>query len=248
MAKKLKAVVVIPARYDSTRFPGKPLADINGKPMIMHVYRNAKKAKELDDVVIATDDDRISEVLANFGVEHYMTSKDHQSGTDRIAEVVEFWDSYGIIVNIQGDEPLIRPEMLDDLIRVIKKDETIQVATLGTSLKIAEDLFNHNVVKIYYDVKGYAMKFFRRGREIVAIKNRDINWTWGLCKHIGIYAYRRDFLLKFVKLPKSMGEMRESLEQLRILDNGYKIKVVRTEFDTISVDTPEDLERVKECI
>lgn len=235
-----RAVGIIPARYNSVRFPGKPLADINGKPMIQHVYKRAKQAKLLDVVVVATDDRRIEKAVIDFGGECYMTSKEHQSGTDRIVEVVKYWDSFDIVLNIQGDEPLIRPEMLDSLVRAMKEDDKLQVATLGTSLK-DQDIINWNVVKVFVDKDNFAVKFWRNEIWLLA---RD--WIATVYKHIGIYSYRRDFLLKFDKLPKSEREHTESLEQWRILDSNYKIKVVKTEFDTISVDTPEDLEKVEQ--
>lgn len=224
----MKVIGIIPARYSSKRFPGKLLADLNGKSVIQHTYEKAKLAKELDLLFVATNDEKIRKEVLKFG-KIYRTNK-CKSGTDRTAAAVRNLDC-DIVINIQGDEPLLHPSMIDNLVKVMKEDKSLQVATIITAIKSIEEINNPNVVKVLIDDCDYAMTF---SRDICAIY-----------KHIGIYAYRKDFLLKLTKMPKSINEEYKSLEQMRILDNGYRIKCVETKYDTISVDTIEDLERIK---
>ncbi|MFB3894983.1 MAG: 3-deoxy-manno-octulosonate cytidylyltransferase [bacterium] len=245
----MKILGVIPARYAATRFPGKPLADICGKPMVLHVYDRAKRAKLLTELYVATEDERIVRVVEQAGGKAIMTSASHQSGSDRLGEVAGKIDA-DIIVNIQGDEPLLEPEMLDEMVRPLIDDKTILMGTLKKRISNPEDLQNPNIVKVVCDKNGFAIYFSRslipypksgwKDASIHGLAEGDL----AIYKHLGLYAYQKEFLMKFTQLPVSPIEKIEGLEQLRALDNGYKIKVVETKFDTIAVDTPEDLERV----
>jgi len=230
--EKTRVVGIIPARYGSTRFPGKLLADLNGKPVIQHVYERAQKAKMLNSLMVATDSQEIAQVIIGFGGNVLWTKK-HDTGTERVAEAVDA--DADIIVNIQGDEPFIRPEVIDDLVKTLLLHVDEQVASVGGSITDPKDLTDKNVVKVDIDEEGYAVGFSRSAR-------------YKQYKHIGIYAYRREFLEKFINMPKSPNEIKVSLEQLRILDNGYKIKMVITEHDTISIDTPEDLAKARKYL
>ena len=236
---------VIPARFGSTRFEGKVLADILGKPMIQHVWERAKECKMLDGVIVACDDERIKKACEEFGAEAVMTSKAHASGSDRIIEAVKNLETE-IVVNIQGDEPLVEPSMIDDLVRTLIEDKTCEMATLIKSIEKEEEINDPNVVKVTVDTKGYALYFSRAAipfnREKVS--HKKISYY----KHFGLYAYRKNFLMKFKDLPASRLEAVERLEQLRVLEAGYKIKTVETSFDTIAVDTKEDLKRVEDCL
>lgn len=238
----MKSIGVIPARYGSTRFEGKPLKNILGKPMIEWVYRRALKAK-LDKVVVATDDIRIYDVVVNFGGEAVMTSANHQTGTDRIAEVAEKYKDYEIIINIQGDEPLIRSEMIDSLIKPFIEDENIVMGTLKHKITDEEEVFNPNVVKVICDKEDFALYFSRSPIPYKRIDNKIMYY-----RHIGIYAYRRNFLEKYTEMVQTPLEKTESLEQLRVLENGYKIKVIETEFEVKGVDTKEDLINIEKYI
>ncbi len=238
----MKATVIIPARYGSTRLAAKPLADLCGKPMIQHVYEQAVKASLVENVTIATDDQRIVDAVKSFGGRVVMTAGHHQTGTDRISEVANR-GSAQFIVNLQGDLPLLVPEMLDELIDQFVKDDAV-MGTLKQEITSAEELYNPNVVKVVTDVKGYALYFSRLPIPYV----RDVKMTGKHYKHYGVYIYRRDFLKTFTQLPPSSLEQMEKLEQLRALENGYRIKVVETRHDSIEVDTPEDLERVKSIL
>jgi len=260
----MTAIVIIPARYDSTRFPGKPLAPLNGKPLIRHVYENSKKSKLAKDVIVATDSTPIFKAVAGFGGRAVMTSDKHTSGTDRIAEAVASLD-YDIIVNVQGDEPLIRPEMIDDVIRLLD-DKKASIGTLMKKIKNPEEIFDPNVVKVVCDKEGFAMYFSRAPIPFDRDKWKDLlgirDWGLGISKktkpqapstssffkHLGIYSYRRDALLSFAKMEPVELEQTEKLEQLRALVNGLRIKVKETSFETIGVDTPQDLERVKKWL
>jgi 3-deoxy-manno-octulosonate cytidylyltransferase (CMP-KDO synthetase) len=222
---------IIPARYRSQRFPGKPLALILGKPMIQWVYERAQKSNYLQKLIIATDDDRIYEACQEFGADVRMTSPSHVSGTERVAEVAESLSS-PYIINIQGDEPLIRPEMLDDLISAMKEDE-IPMVTLATRVINLALLEDQNIVKVVTDRKGLALYF---SRSPLPFQSSDYFF-----RHIGIYGYTKDFLLEMCQWPPSRLEQEEKLEQLRVLENGYNIKVVFTHFSTLSVDTPQDI-------
>lgn len=240
----MEVLGIIPARYDSTRFKGKVLADLFGKPLIQHVYERAKRAVRLDDLVVAADDQRVVEAVNNFGGKVILTSKEYISGTDRLREVASLIDSK-IIINIQGDEPLIHNSMIDSLAQCLLSDPSIPMATLIKKIDNEEELNNPNVVKVVIDRLGYALYFSRRTipylREPLGKKSEVVFY-----KHIGIYGYTRDFLFTFNNMPPSPLEKAEKLEQLRALEHGYKIKTIETTFDTIGVDTPEDLEKVKE--
>lgn len=249
----MKILGVIPARYGATRFPGKPLADICGKPMVLHVYDRAKRAKSLTDLIVATEDDRILKVVEQAGGKAIMTSAEHQSGSDRLGEVAQKIEA-DIIVNIQGDEPLLEPKMIDEMVEPLINDKMILMGTLKKRIVNPEDMQNPNIVKVVCDKFGFALYF---SRSLIPYpktgwKDASIHGLAGselaFYKHLGLYAYQKEFLLQFTKLPVSPIEKIEGLEQLRALDNGYKIKVVETKFDTIAVDTPEDLERVKQVI
>jgi len=233
---------VIPARYKSKRFPGKVLADISGKPMIQHVYERSKKSKLLNDVIVATDDTRIKRAVEKFNGNVVMTSKKHKSGSDRIAEVAKKLNA-DIIVNIQGDEPLINPKMIDQVVTPLLHDSNIYMSTLIRKITDPKDIKNPNIVKVVVDKNNFALYFSRS-----MIPYQDVSESSGAYKHIGIYAYRKDFLLKFSKMKQSKLEKIEKLEQLRVLENGYKIKVVETNYNTISVDTPKDIKKVERTI
>jgi len=235
----MKVIGVIPARFHSTRFAGKVLADLGGKPVVQHVWENSKKSKMLDDLVIAADDERIIREAEYFNAKAVYTSPDQPSGTDRLAEVVNPMD-VEIVINIQGDEPMVRPEMIDELARAILEEKDIKMATLARKIEEPDEIKDPNVVKVVLDRNGYALYFSRS-----VIPYRRFETPQVYYKHLGLYAYTKDFLFEFVNLPKSQLEMTEGLEQLRVLENGYRIKVVETRFDTVGIDTPEDLERAK---
>ena len=235
----MKAICVIPARYSSTRLPGKPLKLIAGVPMICRVYDRAAKAKLIAKVIVATDDERILKAVKEYGGEAMMTRADHPTGTDRLAEVASAFDDVDLIINVQGDEPLIEPSLIDDLISLFNVDTDLQMATVSTELKEEAEINNPNNVKVISDLNGYALYF---SRSIIPYP-RNVGKS-KVYKHIGIYAYRRDFLLKYAKMSPTPLEQSESLEQLRALENGYKIKVLKSDNQFIGVDTEEDLELV----
>ncbi len=239
---KQNILCIIPARYSSTRLPGKPLADIAGKPMIWHVYQRCIKANNIDKVLVATDDARVFSAVEKFSGNACMTSTHHKSGTDRLAEVAQMQPKFDIIVNVQGDEPLIDFNLIDDLVDSLKNDDTAVMATAKTVLK--EDEYDEpSVVKVLTDANDNALYFSRSLIPYPRNKEEFVAY-----KHIGIYAYKRDFLLKFASMPQSTLEKTESLEQLRALENGYKIKVITTNAICIGVDTKEDLQKVNEII
>ncbi|MBE9531853.1 MAG: 3-deoxy-manno-octulosonate cytidylyltransferase [Proteobacteria bacterium] len=233
----------IPARFASKRLPGKPLADIGGRPMIQWVYERASKAALADKVTVATDDERIYEVVKGFGGSVVMTGE-HSSGTGRVAEAVLITKSKAdIIVNVQGDEPLIEPATIDAAIRPMLDDSTLQVATLKTPLTDADELNDPNAVKVVTDKEGFAL-YFSRSR--IPYSNTDDNFKAAApFKHIGLYVYRAGFLKTFSALDSTPLELSEGLEQLRVLENGYRIKVIETATNPISIDTEEDLLRVR---
>jgi len=244
----VKAIGVIPARWGSTRFEGKVLADLMGKPVIQHVWENAKKAKTLDDLVVACDDERIMKVVQEFGGKAVYTSVDQPSGTDRLAEVLNPMD-VKIAVNIQGDEPLVKPIMIDNLVMALEDEKNAQMATMVKKIEDDSELTNSNVVKVVFDKNGYAIYFSRYAIPYNRTSTPDKDEKRPVYyKHIGMYAFTKDFLFTFRNLPKSALENAEKLEQLRVLEYGYKIKVVETKFDTVGVDTHEDLLRVKEIM
>lgn len=237
----MKVLCVIPARYASTRLPGKPLSMIAGKPMIQRVYERASLAELPDEVVVATDDVRVKKAVEAFGGKAVMTSPEHPSGTDRLAEVALGYPDIDVIVNVQGDEPMIPPEVIDRLAEAFAKDLGLDMATLKVLMK-EEDYDNPAAVKVVTDLNGYALYFSRSLMPYP--RNKPAGYK--VYKHVGIYAYRRDFLLKYAALEPTGLELAESLEQLRALENGYKIKVLESDFQGVGVDTPEDLARVNE--
>jgi 3-deoxy-manno-octulosonate cytidylyltransferase (CMP-KDO synthetase) len=246
----MRFIGVIPARYASSRFPGKPLAILGGKPMIQRVYEQV--AQVLDDVYVATDDQRIFDTVTAFGGQVVMTSPDHKSGTDRIQEAVTtIGGDFDVVVNIQGDEPFIQRSQIETVCRCFEDPQT-QIATLGKPFTVEmgiEALENPNSPKVVLDNQGYAMYFSRsiipfiRGKEKVEWPGR-----YPFLKHIGLYAYRTEVLAEITRLPQSSLETAESLEQLRWLQNGYKIKVGTTDVETIGIDTPADLARAEEFL
>ena len=235
----MKVLCVIPARYASTRLPGKPLSMIAGKPMIQHVYERACQAQLPDEVVVATDNEFVEQAVLAFGGKAVMTSPDHPSGTDRLAEVALMYPDVDVIVNVQGDEPMIPPEVVDRLAEVFKDDADLKMATMKVVMD-EEDYNNTAAVKVVTDQRGYALYFSRS----LMPYPRNKPGGYKVFKHVGIYAYRRDFLLKYAALEPTPLEKAESLEQLRALENGYKIKVLESDFQGIGVDTPEDLAAV----
>ncbi len=230
-----KASGIIPARYESHRFPGKPLALILGKPMIQRVYERVKQAESLENVIIATDDQRIFDASLSFGADVRMTSSGHRSGTSRVAEIAAQLDS-PLIINIQGDEPLLHISMIEDLVQALQ-DEAIHMATLAVKDNQIADIEDKNIVKVVKDSEDFALYF---SRSPIPFDSADYFW-----KHIGIYGYQRTFLLKFESLQKTRLEKTEKLEQLRALENGYRIKIVDTLHSILSVDTPEDIIKVE---
>ncbi|MGA7827370.1 MAG: 3-deoxy-manno-octulosonate cytidylyltransferase [Geobacteraceae bacterium] len=247
----MRVTAVIPARYASTRFEGKALANIMGKPMVQHVYERTCQAALVSEVIVATDDPRIVAVVKAFGGRAELTSVAHQTGTDRLAEVAERIDA-DLIVNVQGDEPLIEPAMIDEAIQPLLDDETIVMGTLKSRVKNLHDFLSPNVVKVITDCNGFALYFSRSPLPFFRDKWDDLKdeaFASGrlLChKHVGMYVYRRDFLIRYARLPQTHLECAEKLEQLRVLENGYRIKVVETEYESIGVDSPPDLEKVLE--
>lgn len=241
----MKVLGIIPARYASTRFPGKPLVDIAGKSMIQRVYEQAKKCTGLSEVFVATDDERIFNHVTAFGGVAVMTADTHQSGTDRCAEVALLHPEYQVIINIQGDEPYIDPEQISKLAACFTDTDT-QLATLIKRIKTEEELFNTNSPKVVVNKLSEAVYFSRSA--IPHIRGQEPeNWLgfYTFFKHIGIYGYRADILQQITKLPVSLLEKAESLEQLRWIENGYRIKVAETELETYAVDVPEDLLKLK---
>ena len=243
----MKFIGLIPARYASTRFPGKPLALLNGKPVIQHVYEQA--AKVLDAVYVATDDERIYNKVLAFGGKAVMTSTEHHSGTDRIEEALEkVGGDFDVVVNIQGDEPFIAQSQIETLCQCFV-DKATQIATLGKPFECIEAAENPNSPKIVVDNRGYALYFSRSIIPFVRGTERQ-DWLskYPFLKHLGIYAYRTNVLKEITKLPQSSLELAESLEQLRWLQNGYRIKVGLTDVETVGIDTPDDLQRAEEFI
>lgn len=240
----MKIVGIIPARYDSARFPGKPLVDMAGKPMIQRVYEQASKVALFQQVIVATDDERIEAAVKRFGGDVRMTARTHQSGTDRLAEVARQLDA-DILVNVQGDEPFIAPEMIEQAIRPLLDDPAVAIGTLKHRIKTLDELLNPNVVKVIATPTGRAIYFSRS--PIPYIKGKEMRQdgfaAFAFYRHIGLYAYRRDFLLTFAALPQTPLEVAEGLEQLRALEHGYVIHVVETHHESLGVDTPEDMER-----
>lgn len=275
----MKHLAVIPARYASTRFPGKPLAMLAGKPMIQHVYERVAQAKRIQEVIVATDDERICEAIQRFAGTAVMTSPTSRSGTERVAEVARETDA-SIVINVQGDEPLVHPDMIDKLVECLEEHTAVPMASLMTPLFREEDIANPNVVKVVVDRDNYALYFSRspipfvrdgaRGekREVGDYRGQGMRDREGgkpstpplpasgppppyrssslrFLKHLGLYGYQRHFLLRIPHLEATPLEETEQLEQLRVLEHGYRIKLVETVYDTASVDTPEDLAKVE---
>lgn len=242
----MKVVGIIPARYASTRFPGKPLALIKGKPMIQRVYEQALKSK-LDAVVIATDDVRIADAVMDFGGQYVMTSPNHRSGTDRCCEALDLLKTkYDAVVNIQGDEPFIDPKQIDLLVDLIVRDDT-SLASLAKRIDDADELFSPNAVKVVVNQEGNAMYFSRNPIPFMRNVDRDEWLAKGrFYKHIGIYAYKADVLHQVAHMEPSALEQAESLEQLRWLENGLAIRMALSDAENISIDTPDDLHRAEQ--
>jgi 3-deoxy-manno-octulosonate cytidylyltransferase (CMP-KDO synthetase) len=241
--RSARIVAIIPARYRSTRLPGKPLALIDTKTMVEHVYRRVELARGVDAVLVATDDERIAKAVAEFGGTAVMTSETHATGTDRLAEVARALEGE-IVVNVQGDEPLIAPEAIDAAIRPLLDQPSERIGTLRRRIDDPADLDNPSVVKVVVDVEGYALYFSRASIPFLRPGlTPPVAW-----RHLGLYAYRRSVLLALAALPQTPLERSEGLEQLRGLEHGYRIRTVETTADTIGVDTPEDLERVRQLV
>jgi len=243
----MSVVGIIPARYASTRFPGKALAMLNGAPLIQHVYEQAKQATQLAEVLVATDDERIVQAVERFGGKAVMTSPDHRSGTERVAQIARQVTT-PVFINIQGDEPLIRPEQIDQLAEFLSAHQAVPMATLMTPLTRQEDASNPNVVKVVVDQNGYAL-YFSRATIPFERANRPTGQPANRSyKHLGLYGYQRYFLLRYPHLTPTPLEQMEQLEQLRVLEHGYRMKVLETPYDTVGVDTPEDLRRVEQVL
>jgi 3-deoxy-manno-octulosonate cytidylyltransferase (CMP-KDO synthetase) len=244
----IDVVAIIPARYQSNRFAGKPLALIAGKPMIQHVVERAKKVRLLSRVVVATDDIRIGECVRSFGGEYIMTRSDHVSGSDRLAEAAEKLgiSEHDVVVNIQGDQPLFPAEVIEQVAFPLLDDPSLPMSTLIYKIIRPEEINDPNHVKTVFTHEHYALYFSRSPIPFQRNPEECISPTY--YKHLGFYAYRKGFLLTFVALPEGEWERFEKLEQLRALEYGYRIKVVVTEHDSIEVDTPEDLQRVEKFI
>lgn len=241
---KMKILGIIPSRYASTRFPGKPLVQIDGKSMIQRVYEQASLSKSLDQVVVATDDLRIAEEVKRFGGTYIMTSDTHQSGTDRCAEVVAQLKDFDHVINIQGDEPYINPEQID-LLASCFQDKDVQLATLIKQINSEEELFNINIPKVILNTAMEAQYFSRQTIPYLRnIPEKDWLKTHPFYKHIGIYGYTTTILNEITKLPSSSLERAENLEQLRWLENGYRIQTKITTLETIAIDTPDDLNKI----
>lgn len=253
---KGEAVAIIPARYSSTRLPGKPLLLLAGLPMIMHVVNRASRARLVTRVIVATDDERIVEAVREHGGEARMTAFNHASGTDRVAEVSAQLDSQ-IVVNVQGDEPLIEPSTIDAAIEPLVEDSQIQMSTTSEPITTVEDVFSPSVVKVVTDARGFALYFSRSPipysriageMTLEASLRSNPELLCGYRKHSGLYAYRSEFLRQFAGMKPSPLERLEALEQLRVIENEFKIRVVRVEHRSIGVDTMQDFERVKRLI
>ncbi len=245
---KVDVVAIIPARYESNRFRGKPLAKIAGKPMIQHVVERARKVELLSRVIVATDDQRIADCVASFGGEYVITRSDHVSGSDRLAEAAKLVgiSEHDVVVNIQGDQPLFPAEIVEQVARPLLDDPALPMSTLIYKIIREEEITDPNHVKTVFDRDNHALYFSRSPIPFQRNPEELVSPTY--YKHLGFYAYRKGFLLTFVALPEGEWEHFEKLEQLRALEYGYKIKVVLTEHDSIEVDTPEDLLRVEEFL
>jgi len=254
----LRVVAIIPARYASTRLPGKPLLEIAGKPMILHVAERARRAPSVNRVMVATDDERVFRAVVEGGLEAMMTSPNHRTGTDRLAEVAAGIEAE-IIVNVQGDEPLIEPATIEAAVAPLQENRSILMSTTCEPIDAVEDALSPNVVKVVVDRAGFALYFSRHPMpfprtavlahgSVEAALRAQPELLSQFAKHTGLYAYRRDFLLTFAQLASTPLEQAETLEQLRALEHGYRIKVVAVKHRSIGVDTPEDLDRVRKLV
>ncbi len=244
----MKSLGIIPARFESSRFPGKPLVKIGEKTMIQRVYEQCRKASSLTEVIVATDDARIFDHVISFGGNVKMTASNHPSGTDRIAEVAASMEDFNIIVNIQGDEPFIHPKQIESVINLFEKNEDAEIATGVKLIENQSDIFNPNVVKCVFGKNGKALLFSRSPIPFLRNEEKE-NWdVSNFYKHIGMYGFRRDTLLEITKLVPSRLEKLESLEQLRWLENGYEIFTTELPFNSFGIDTPEDLEKANDFL
>jgi 3-deoxy-manno-octulosonate cytidylyltransferase (CMP-KDO synthetase) len=237
----MSTLVAIPARWGSTRFPGKPLHEIAGKPLVQHVWERCQECRAVEDVVIATDDERIMEAAASFGARAVLTSPEHPSGTDRIAEVARSFPEHDVIINVQGDEPLISPRLIDDLAKALQLDASIPMITAATPILDPAQVIDANVVKVVTTLEGDALYFSRSALPFVRNPSPLLQHK----RHLGIYGFRRDFLFQFVAWPQSLLEITESLEQLRAVEHGIRIRVVMTEELSPGVDTEEQARAVE---
>ncbi len=237
--KEKRVIGVIPARYEASRFPGKLLADLGGKTVIEHVYRRAEEAELLDEILVATDDERIKETVESFGGRVVMTSSDPKTGTERVEEACRDL-SAEVVLNIQGDEPFLKGEAIDQVAGELLENSELAVVTLMKKIDSGAEIEDPNVVKVVTDRDGFALYFSRS-----PIPHGPVG---GAFKHLGLYGYRKDFLSILSKLPEGELEKRERLEQLRVLENGYKIKVLETEWETVGIDTREDLEKARDIM
>lgn len=245
VAEQASVLAVVPARYGSTRFPGKPLAPIAGRPMIQHVVERVRQAKQVSRVVVATDDQRIKSAVEAFGGEAILTRADHANGTDRVAEVAAHVAAR-IYVNVQGDEPLIDPGTVDAVIAAMLEDDSVQIATPCVAIEQPKDIMDPNIVKVVRDFDGNGIYFSRAPIPWVRDTNASVKAQhW---KHLGLYGYRREALLEYQTLPPGELERIEQLEQLRWLENGFRIRVAETDYDAVSVDVPSDIERVEKLL
>lgn len=242
------AIAVIPARYSATRLPGKPLVNLAGKPMIQRVWERARQAKRIARVIIATEDERILKAAAGFGAEAIMTRSDHRSGTERVAEVAAHipGSEEDIFVNVQGDEPLVEPDAIDTLVEAIESEDGVSVATLMVPIRKPADIMDPNIVKVVLDFDDNALYFSRA--PIPWVRDRESPVHVQHMKHLGLYAFRRSALLDFPTLPVGDLERIEQLEQLRWMENGYKIRVAETQHDSVSVDVQADVARVEQLL
>jgi 3-deoxy-manno-octulosonate cytidylyltransferase (CMP-KDO synthetase) len=240
-----KVIVVIPARYGSTRLPGKPLVSLGGKPMVQHVYERAKRAQTIHTVLVATDDQRILDAVKAFGGHARLTRSDHRTGTERIAEVAVH-EPGDIFVNVQGDEPLIDPLAIDRAVGALLEEPPAQIATVATPIRHAAEIMDPNVVKAVLDFDENALYFSRA--PIPWIRNTQQKVHVNYWKHLGLYAFQRDALLEYPTLPQGELEKIEQLEQLRWLENGWHIRVAEVPHDAVSVDVPEDIARVEKLL
>jgi len=238
-------LAIIPARFASLRLPGKPLASIAGKPMIQHVVERVRRAQLVKSILVATDDERIKKAVESFGAQAILTRHDHRTGTDRVAEVATHVEA-DLYVDIQGDEPLIDPGTIDAVVAAMLEDESVQIATPCSAITLPNEIMDPNIVKVVSDFDGNSLYFSRA--PVPWVRDTKSNLAVRHWKHIGLYAFRRDTLLEFPTLPPGELEHVEQLEQLRWLENGFRIRVVETDYDAVSVDVPADIERVEKLL